>query len=320
MKYSGFIYIWTNNLNNMKYIGSHMGTIDDGYTGSGQRFLRAFKKYGSENFTRNIIRFIFNIDNIKKVEQYYLDLYNVASNTKFYNISQLATGSNAWKNFDEDKKNKIREKISKSRIGLTWEILYGKEKSDKLKKEMSKRLTGAVFSKEHKAKIGRAHKNKIVSKQTREKMRQIALNRPPDSKETKYKKGSDTRGKHYYNNGISEYRYFEGTQPCSWVRGRLDCKKIDLVTKTLGMKLYNNGIKIKLFYPDKVPDGWYLGSGGLKKTYSGKDNSASKAVVINNIYYETKKEAMRCLNVRHHKLKTLLKKEGNYEVGKKKKN
>ena len=28
---SGFVYMWVNKINNKKYVGSHIGTEDDGY-------------------------------------------------------------------------------------------------------------------------------------------------------------------------------------------------------------------------------------------------------------------------------------------------
>jgi len=51
----GFIYKWTNLINGKMYIGSHKGTIDDGYIGSGKYFNHALNKYGIENFTREIL-------------------------------------------------------------------------------------------------------------------------------------------------------------------------------------------------------------------------------------------------------------------------
>lgn len=42
--YFGFVYKWTNRINGKMYIGSHAGTIDDGYVGSGRAFAAAIKK------------------------------------------------------------------------------------------------------------------------------------------------------------------------------------------------------------------------------------------------------------------------------------
>jgi hypothetical protein len=92
MNYSGFIYEWTNKLDGMKYIGSHKGTIDDGYTGSGKRFENARNKYGIENFERTILEYVEKEENILLKEQHYLDTFGCAKSPLYYNISPTAGG------------------------------------------------------------------------------------------------------------------------------------------------------------------------------------------------------------------------------------
>lgn len=54
-----FIYKTTNLLNNMYYIGMHStNNIDDGYLGSGTRLCRAIRKYGKDNFRREILEYL----------------------------------------------------------------------------------------------------------------------------------------------------------------------------------------------------------------------------------------------------------------------
>jgi len=94
MEYSGFIYEWTHTTTGMKYLGSHKGTIDDGYTGSGKKFLNAVKKYGIDKFSRSIIEYVVDENDIFKREQYYLNERNCATSKKYYNISPSACGGN----------------------------------------------------------------------------------------------------------------------------------------------------------------------------------------------------------------------------------
>ena len=94
MSYVGFIYRWTNTLNGMMYIGSHLGNIDDGYIGSGIRFLNAVHKYGIENFDRDIIEYCYEPMGILVTEQKYLDQFDCARSKKYYNISPTAGGGN----------------------------------------------------------------------------------------------------------------------------------------------------------------------------------------------------------------------------------
>lgn len=105
MNYSGFVYEWTNKLDGKKYLGSHKGTIDDGYTGSGKRFINAVNKYGIENFERAIVEYIEKEEDILIREQHYLDTIECAKNPLYYNIAPNAGGGDCGNG----------EKISKSR-------------------------------------------------------------------------------------------------------------------------------------------------------------------------------------------------------------
>ena len=50
-----YIYMTTNNINGMKYIGKHHGEVDDLYLGSGKKLKEDIDKYGKDNFTKSIL-------------------------------------------------------------------------------------------------------------------------------------------------------------------------------------------------------------------------------------------------------------------------
>lgn len=50
-----YIYMTTNKITGMKYIGKHYGELDDKYLGSGTILKRAISKYGKDNFEKTIL-------------------------------------------------------------------------------------------------------------------------------------------------------------------------------------------------------------------------------------------------------------------------
>jgi len=113
LNYSGFVYLWENNITKEKYIGSHIGDINDGYLGSGVRFLENIKKYGIENFSRTILEVVFDRNQVRNREQYWLDYYDVKNNVFFLNVSSQARGGFDHINHNFNMKQQANEIISK---------------------------------------------------------------------------------------------------------------------------------------------------------------------------------------------------------------
>jgi hypothetical protein len=90
--YSGFIYKWTNNTNGKMYIGSHKGLDSDSYTGSGTAFKKAYRKHGPCAFSRTILEYVNNEEDILLREEHYLKTMDVKNNRNYYNLKDSATG------------------------------------------------------------------------------------------------------------------------------------------------------------------------------------------------------------------------------------
>lgn len=89
MKY--MVYRTTNNINGKIYIGFHkFVSFDDGYLGSGKLMRRAIEKYGSENFTREVL-YVFDTPEEALAKEAELVNENFIKRVDVYN---LALGGN----------------------------------------------------------------------------------------------------------------------------------------------------------------------------------------------------------------------------------
>jgi hypothetical protein len=88
-----YFYKITNNLNGHFYYGVHnTNNLNDGYMGSGTRLHYAYKKYGIENFTKEILKFF---DTSKEAFEYESEVVNedLIKDDNCYNIKQ---GGEGW--------------------------------------------------------------------------------------------------------------------------------------------------------------------------------------------------------------------------------
>lgn len=91
----GFIYITTNNINGKRYIGQRkydkQGKWKE-YLGSGINITRAIKKYGSENFSKEIIEECKSKKELNEKEIFWIEFYNAVESNEFYNIARGGDG------------------------------------------------------------------------------------------------------------------------------------------------------------------------------------------------------------------------------------
>lgn len=94
-----FVYITTNLINNKQYIGYHYGDINDNYLGSGTYILKAIKKYGKQNFKREILEICPDKETVLKQEQYWIMKFNAVKDNNFYNFSAGGEKDAGWENY-----------------------------------------------------------------------------------------------------------------------------------------------------------------------------------------------------------------------------
>ena len=145
-----YIYLTTNLINNMKYIGQHYGELDDSYIGSGSDFKNAVAQFGKQNFKKEILEICSDYDSLNIAEQKWIKKYEAVKNKNFYNIASGGYNSNPLAGMSESAKKKRSEKLSKYVQGEK-NYFYGKH----LKGEAHPRY-GTHHSEESKRKMSEA--------------------------------------------------------------------------------------------------------------------------------------------------------------------
>lgn len=108
---TGFVYRWYDASNGKIYVGSHKGSVDDRYLGSGVLFKRAYN-LRPESFFREIL---YQGEHYKEYEQIMLDYEDAANCEKFYNLINHAWGGSPK---GVKKKESTKKKMSEAALGV----------------------------------------------------------------------------------------------------------------------------------------------------------------------------------------------------------
>jgi hypothetical protein len=178
MKYT--IYQITNTINQKIYIGKHQTkNLDDGYMGSGKHLKRAIKKYGIENFVKEIL-YVFDSEeemNYKEAElvteEFSLreDTYNICIGGKggFSYINRMSLnmyGSNGSSGHGVENLSVGREarktKLAESQEYRDLISIIISDSLYKYYKNNAGNFTGKIHKKESKIKISESLKGKGI--------------------------------------------------------------------------------------------------------------------------------------------------------------
>jgi len=150
------IYKITNKINNKIYIGKDT-TNNSNYYGSGSLITKSIKKYGIENFTKEILENCNSNEILCEREKYWISFFNSCDLQIGYNITKGGDGGNTLSNHPEieDIKEKIKNSMkkrifsqehknnltknhasTKHRKGKTFEELYGIEFAEEYKNKL----------------------------------------------------------------------------------------------------------------------------------------------------------------------------------------
>lgn len=187
-----YLYRTENLINGKFYIGIHSGLEnpeDDGYLGSGVKFLKAVKKYGRSNF-KKVVLYTFETRQEAKTKEWDLVNEEMVADRQCYNI---AIGGDGGSKHTDEAKRKIGD-ASRGKPNLWMATEDGKKC----------RLKIAETAKKNFASGARVHhyKGKHRSEEDRKKISASLIGNTPWNKgvtltpEHRYKIGEVQRGKH----------------------------------------------------------------------------------------------------------------------------
>lgn len=135
MKKQGFIYMWKSKINEKKYIGSHYGTLSDGYISSSNYFNEIYDK-NPHHYTREILHSNMSRTEAVLKEQKILCKFDAANSNEFYNLHNYS--GRGWSHHDNEELAKIYYKrISDAKKGKPsphkGKSLWGDHNRHKLK-------------------------------------------------------------------------------------------------------------------------------------------------------------------------------------------
>ena len=108
-----YVYEITNKINGKKYIGKHStNNLNDKYMGSGVAISEAIKKYGIENFSKNILHLCDSEEESFKFELLEIEKVEATKNSLYYNIASGGKGGVAslWNDLEHRENMSLKTK------------------------------------------------------------------------------------------------------------------------------------------------------------------------------------------------------------------
>lgn len=197
----GFIYITTNNITNLKYIGKKYYFYKNGkesnwkkYLGSSKLLLSDIEKYGSENFTREIL---FECDTEKELaekETQTINEHNAVNSLYYYNLS------NSHDKFYTTEVSVLKGLETREK----WSVEKKQHISNKLK--ISHKNRSPEQEQIRREKISLAHKGKPEFKAMRSKVSKEVLSKRTEAEKHRIYEKISKSVKGYYDTWSEEER------------------------------------------------------------------------------------------------------------------
>jgi hypothetical protein len=169
-KQFNYVYKTTNLVNGKEYIGEHStDNLNDSYIGSGLLLKTAIKKYGKQNFKKEILEHFVSKEEAFNIQKNYIDKFNTLQ-PYGYNISPTG-GMHVMGciHHSEETRKKMSASIKGKTLGRKQpqeeierrrQSNIGKKRTEESKLNISNSLKGIKFTEKRKQNISNVHKGK----------------------------------------------------------------------------------------------------------------------------------------------------------------
>lgn len=295
------IYKITNLINNKIYIGKDT-TSDPNYFGSGLLIKRSLKKYGIENFIKEIIYETDDYDELSKKEIYWIFKYESTNKDIGYNISSGGDGGDTLSNHPD--LDIIKEKISNNSKtkGKTYEEAFGIEKAKSYKDKLSKsnkritlgRTFDEIYSPDESNRIKKCISDNNKKNWTNERKKKHSNNSKSNIYKSLLSPNSIENNRKYLEERWCNYKEKEKKYIINCIENSNVEEMLEYLKK-IPNSLFKNRIDFYEFIGDAnkmlVKDELFRGRNNKK------DNIRSKIILIDNNKYNSISEASKQLNL-----------------------
>lgn len=201
-------------LNGKIYIGAHSSEIlDQRYLGSGIQLKSAIKKYGIENFRKEILEFFENREDAFKQESEVVTEEFIKEDTNYNMMPGGLGGAVRTKEWKEKVSSKLKGRVFSEEHSRKKSLAQTGEKNHRYGKPNPN--NPKMYGKDN-AMFGKKHSEE-TKKAISENRKLTKVDYTPDLIHALL---MACKGKFWYNNGKVAKRFHTGTQPAGFERGR----------------------------------------------------------------------------------------------------
>lgn len=211
----GYVYKITNLVNNKIYVGKRVAKeFDQYYWGSGKIIIQAIRKYGKDQFTRDVIEWCYSKEQLCERERFWIKELNARDLSVGYNIQEGGEGGRSYVgenpmkgkklNLSEESRAKMvaahkgiaHTEDTKRKMSLSQQAYWDNNPQERVRRSLKLSINNPWKGKHHKPETIALIKEKNRNKVPWNKGKVNCY-----TEETRYAMGASMRGKDTWNKG-----------------------------------------------------------------------------------------------------------------------